>query len=199
VADLDTERSTDHDWGPRLQVFLADDEDPHTIKALLNSRLPTHFRDYPVAYATTRDATVAHRVEVANLRPWLTAQLGFDPRRKIDWLATPTQRLAELTAGEVFHDDSGELTRVRAALAWYPDDVWRYVLACQWHRIAQEEAFPGRCAEVGDTLGSVTVTARLVRDLMRLCLLMHRRYPPYSKWLGTAATSTAPPRSASAR
>ena len=21
---------------------------------------------------------------------------------------------------------------------------------------------------------------------MRLCLLMHRRYPPYSKWLGTA-------------
>ncbi len=30
------------------------------------------------------------------------------------------------------------------------------------------------------------VTARLVRDLMRLCLLMHRRYPPYSKWLGTA-------------
>ena len=28
--------------------------------------------------------------------------------------------------------------------------------------------------------------ARLVRDMMRLCLLMHRRYPPYSKWLGTA-------------
>ena len=27
---------------------------------------------------------------------------------------------------------------------------------------------------------------RLARDLMRLCLLMHRRYPPYSKWLGTA-------------
>jgi hypothetical protein len=22
--------------------------------------------------------------------------------------------------------------------------------------------------------------------MMRLCLLMHRRYPPYSKWLGTA-------------
>ena len=30
------------------------------------------------------------------------------------------------------------------------------------------------------------VTARLARDLMRLCLLMDRRYPPYSKWLGTA-------------
>ena len=27
---------------------------------------------------------------------------------------------------------------------------------------------------------------RLVRDLMRLCLLMERRYPPYGKWLGSA-------------
>jgi predicted N-acetyltransferase YhbS len=186
VTGFDTERSTDHDWGPRLQVFLADDQDPEKISALLHRRLPDRFLGYPVAFATTRDATVTHRITVTGLGAWLTGQLGFDPRRRIDWLATPTQRLAELTAGEVFHDEPGELTRVREALAWYPDDVWRYVLACQWHRIAQEEAFPGRCAEVGDDLGSVTVTARLVRDMMRLCLLMHRRYPPYSKWLGTA-------------
>jgi uncharacterized protein DUF4037 len=32
----------------------------------------------------------------------------------------------------------------------------------------------------------VVVTARLARDLMRLWLLMQRRYPPYSKWLGSA-------------
>jgi hypothetical protein len=34
------------------------------------------------------------------------------------------------------------------------------------------------------------VAARLVRDLMRLCLLMDRRYPPYSKWLGSAFART---------
>ncbi len=78
------------------------------------------------------------------------------------------------------------LHAARAALAWYPDDVWRYVLACQWARIGQEEAFPGRCAEAGDDLGSAIVAARLSRDLVRLTLLMHRRYPPYSKWLGSA-------------
>ena len=60
------------------------------------------------------------------------------------------------------------------------------MLSCQWSRIAEEEAFPGRCAEAGDELGSAVVTARLARDLMRLWLLMHRRYPPYSKWLGRA-------------
>jgi hypothetical protein len=86
----------------------------------------------------------------------------------------------------VFHDEPGELTSVRERLAWYPRDVWLYVLACQWQRVDREEPFPGRCAEAGDELGSVIVTARLARDLVRLCLLMHRRYPPYSKWLGTA-------------
>jgi Domain of unknown function (DUF4037) len=128
-------------------------------------------------------------VEVTGLGPWLTSQLGFDPRPAVtllDWLAIPAQRLAEFTSGEVFHDGPGELSRARATMAWYPHDVWLYQLACQWRRIEQEEAFPGRCAEAGDDLGSAVVTARLVRDLMRLCLLMDQRYPPYSKWLGTA-------------
>ena len=50
---------------------------------------------------------------------------------------------------------------------------------------------PGRCAEAGDELGLVVVTARLARDLMCLCLLMDRRYPPHSKWLGTAFARSA--------
>jgi hypothetical protein len=191
VAGFDTARSTDHDWGPRLQVFPGGDEDAAAISTMLAERLPRTFRGYPVAFCVTREPGGAprHRVEVAGLGGWLTALLGFDPRRDVtllDWLATPAQRLAEVTAGAVFHDEPGELTRARARLEWYPHDVWRYVLACQWQRIGQEEAFPGRCAEVGDELGSAVVTARLARDLMRLCLLMHRRYPPYSKWLGTA-------------
>jgi hypothetical protein len=193
VAGFDTRRSTDHDWGPRLQVFLGDgDADRHaaTIATMLASRLPPSFRGYPIAFPVTRDpSTARHRVDVAGLGAWLTGQLGFDPRRGVtllDWLATPAQRLAEITSGVVFHDGPGELTRALARLAWYPRDVWLYLLACQWQRIGQEEAFPGRCAEAGDDLGSVIVTARLARDLMRLCLLMHRCYPPYSKWLGTA-------------
>lgn len=193
VAGLDTQRSPDHDWGPRLQIFLADEDGPRavTVADMLASRLPRSFRGYPVAFPVTREpgGTARHRVEVTGLGAWLVPRLGFDPRRAVtllDWLATPAQRLAEFTGGEVFHDGPGELARARASLAWYPRDVWLYLLACQWQRIGQEESFPGRCAEVGDDLGSVVVTARLARDLMRLCLLLHRRYPPYSKWLGTA-------------
>jgi len=121
-----------------------------------------------------------HHCETAALGQWLTGQLGFDPSRGIatlDWLATPAQRLAEITGGAVFHDGLGELGTARAGLAWYPRDVWLYILACQWGRIGQEEAFAGRCAEVGDEVGAAVVAARLVRDMMRLGLLMPPRLP----------------------
>jgi len=194
VLGYDSVRSTDHNWGPRLQLFLAagDSGRPAAeITAMLASRLPASFRGYPTAFPSTEepDGLDRYRVTVTELGAWLTGQLGFDPRGPItvaDWLAAPTQLLAEVTAGAVFHDGPGELSQARTRLSWYPRDVWLYVLACQWQRIAQEEAFPGRCAEAGDELGSAIVTARLARDLMRLCLLMRHRYPPYSKWLGTA-------------
>jgi hypothetical protein len=194
VLGFDTGRSADHDWGPRLQVFLDDaDAGPHagSIAAMLDRRLPAAFRGYPVAFPVTRepDGVARHRVQVTGLGSWLSGQLGFDPRPGVtvrDWLAVPSQRLAETTAGAVFHDEPGGLSQARTTLAWYPHDVWLYVLSCQWVRISQEEAFPGRCAEAGDELGSAVVTARQARDLMRLWLLMHRRYPPYSKWLGSA-------------
>jgi hypothetical protein len=182
VLGYDTARSTDHDWGPRVQLFLSPaDLARHRpqLTRLFAERLPQTFEGWP------RERPV----EILDLGQLCTGRLGFDPRAGVstrDWLTTPTQRLAEMTAGAVFRDDLGELTAVRERLHWYPDDIWRFVLAGQWMRIAQEEPFVGRCAEVGDDLGSAVVAARLARDVMRLCLLMARRYPPYSKWLGTA-------------
>lgn len=202
VLGLDTERSTDHDWGPQLQLFLPEDLDHGALERLrgkIAAALPRRLRGWPTRYVPApgdpgvwqlTDAPEGrHRVDAVHFGEWFSGWLGFDPRTGVstaDWLAVPTQRLAGMVGGAVFHDGTGELLHVREALAWYPTDVWRYVLACQWRRIAQEEAFVGRCAEVGDDLGERVVTARLVRDLMRLCLLLGRRYPPYSKWLGSA-------------
>jgi hypothetical protein len=168
VLGFDTERSTDHDWGPRLLLFVRAG-DRAVVSDLLAEQVPA--------------------VVVAELEDWLTGHLGFNPLAEIttfDWLATSTQGLAEVTSGAVFHDGLSQLHPVRRRLAWYPDQVWRYVLACQWQRISQEEAFVGRCGEVGDELGSAVVAGRLVRDLVRLSLLINRVYPPYSKWLGSA-------------
>ncbi|MEV0260159.1 DUF4037 domain-containing protein [Streptomyces sp. NPDC050617] len=209
VLGFDTPRSADHEWGPRLELFLAPgDRARHgaDIRRLLSERLPkrvrgwpTHFQESddprdPVGLMRPTDGPVNHRVSAHEVDEWLGGQLGLraglgsaypEPSTRA-WLAMPQQRLAETTGGAVFHDGTGSLTAARRALAWYPEQVWRYLLACQWQRISQEEAFVGRCAEVGDDLGSAVTAGRLVRDLMRLCLLLERRYAPYGKWLGSA-------------
>jgi hypothetical protein len=187
VLGFDTERSTDHGWGPRLQVFV-ERESVATVQEAIEAGLPDAFRGWPTRYGWD-EVPVSHHVEVAQLGDWLQGRLGFDPRDGISarrWLCVPQQSLLELTAGAVLHDPCGELAAAREELACYPHDVRLWLLACQWRRIDQEEPFVGRAAEVEDELGSRVIAARLVRDVMRLAFLFERRYAPYSKWLGTA-------------
>lgn len=138
------------------------------------------------------------RPAVTTAAELFTARLGFDPAagiRLVDWLTTPTQLLATVTAGAVFHDPGRLLTARRTAVQWYPDDVWRYALAAGWLRIDQEQPFVGRTGGLGDDLGSAILAARLVRDQVRLAFLLERRWAPYSKWLGRAfADLTIAPR-----
>jgi len=195
VQGFDSARSTDHAWGPRIQVFLSSAEfrmRGDSLDALLAQRLPAEFRGYPVRFAFPDNTPKRHWVHVVDVDDCFESFLGAVPDDLMPvplWLSMPTQVLRELTGGLVFHDGLDVLERRRRALAWYPTDVWKYVLACQWMRLSQEEAFIGRCGEVGDELGSAVVAARQVRDLMRLCLLIDQVYPPYSKWLGTAFTT----------
>ncbi|WP_214402895.1 DUF4037 domain-containing protein [Pseudonocardia lacus] len=187
VLGYDTPVSTDHGWGPRMQVFVA----AHLVdraRRVLDAGLPDSFRGWPVRFGW--DAVpVRHHVEVAELGAWLRDRLGFDARDGVtttDWLTTPQQALLEVTAGAVHLDHDGGLRRVQEALAWFPPQVHRWLLACQWTRIGQEEAFVGRTAQVGDEPGSRLVAARLVRELMRAAFLLDGRYWPYTKWFGTA-------------
>jgi hypothetical protein len=187
VLGFDDQRSTDHGWGPRLTVFVGADE-PKSIEDELEQRLPPEYRGWPVRFGWD-SVPASHHVEVTTLSGWLTDRIGFDPGEGVsygDWLATPQQLLLEVMSGAVFHDELGELGRTREQLRWYPNEVWLWLIACQWRRLDQEEPFVGRAAEVGDEIGSRVIAARLVRDIMRLCFLFERRYAPYSKWLGSA-------------
>jgi hypothetical protein len=204
VLGLDDEMSTDHHWGPRVMLFLrpADlDRSGRDIGALLSDRLPRSFRDYPTSFAEpdpgdhgvqrlapTTTGPVHHRVEMFTIAGFFQSYLGIgidEELRPEDWLTLPQQKLRSICAGRVFRDDL-DLDAVRARLAWYPHDVWLYMLASGWARIGQEEHLMGRAGSVGDDIGSAVIAGRLVRDVMRLTFMMERRYPPYAKWLGAA-------------
>jgi hypothetical protein len=174
------------------------------------NQLPQRVAGFPTNFGPTEEegtvvlteldtGPINHGVETIVLGDYLRAELGVNPLQGFtatDWLATPTQRLLESTAGDVFVDPIGDLTRVRELLAWYPHEVWLLVMAGHWRRVAQLEHFLGRTGSIGDELGSRVIAASLVRDLMRLALLQEQRYPPYWKWHGTAYAELRRPESA---
>src|SRR5581483_3552048 len=86
VLGFDTERSTDHGWGPRLQVFVAADA-VDGVQRAIDDGLPDEFEGWPVRYGW--DAVpVQHFVRVCTLGPWLTEQLGVDASAgvtTVDW------------------------------------------------------------------------------------------------------------------
>jgi len=161
--------------GDEMEIFIAEADDHwnEVVREALRRGLPETLRGYPVgAVRPIGEGGFEPKVAVGTLRRFVELQLAYDteqPPDVADWLTFPSQRLSELTAGAVYHDGVGELTALRERLAWYPRDVWLYLLACQWRRIDQEEPFVGRTGEVGDDLGSAVIAARPGRDIMRLC------------------------------
>jgi hypothetical protein len=207
VLGFDTPVSVDHGWGPRVTLFVTTPEwTPELaaeIKRVMADELPFEFRGYPTHFtqpwsvmtpATERPIT--HGVRLADAAGLIHGWTGIDalgewPPPTVAWLTAPSDHLRTVVTGPVYRDDTGELALARERLRWYPHDVWLYLLASVWRRISQEEAFPGRCGDVGDEVGSLIVAGRLVRDVMRLGFLMERQYAPYPKWFGSAFSRLA--------
>jgi hypothetical protein len=203
VLGFDTARSTDHNWGPRLQIFLKSrdyNRYSNRVSRTLSRKLPRVFMGYSTHFSRPDEGRtrlledreagpINHLVELYTTAVFFREHLGFDPTRGLstsDWLSSPAQQLLALTSGCVFYDGLHESNKIRDTLAYYPRDVWLYMLASQWRKIWQEEPFVGRTGDVGDDLGSRIIAARLVNHIMTLCFLMARTYPPYSKWFGLA-------------
>jgi len=191
VIGFDDAISRDHGWGPRCQLLL-DAEHHAALLAALASELPPRFRGYPTSYANLQMVEVAgppirHWVGVATPERFLRDELGIAGVAGLgldDWLALRSWKLLGVTAGALFRDDL-DFAAARRALAAYPDDVRVYLLAAEWVKILDEQAFPGRAGSRGDEAGAAILSARLAECLMRMGFHLERRYAPYSKWFGS--------------
>lgn len=204
VLGLDDDISSDHDFGPRLLLFLQEKDFEAVAPVLMaeiSSALPvtyagwaTHFADLDRPPSIDASAGAAgcpdHGVEIYTLRGWTLRQLGLDLSRRSpnisEWAVLDEQKLLTVVEGEVFRDDANELSELRLRLEKPPLDVRLKKIADLWDSISEETAFVGRAGHVGDELGSRLIAGRITEQLMRICFLIEGRYPPYSKWFGTA-------------
>lgn len=187
VLGFDTETSRDHDWGLRLSLLV---EAPmiDQVHSFLDEALPDEFHGWPTRFAFTGRTHKVHHVEVDSVSGFATDRLGFDPRdglNVVDWLSMTGQSVLEVTGGPVFVDMTGEISDVRSLLKWYPNDLWRYVIACAWLRVEEELPLMGRAGDRRDELGSRVIATRLVGVLIHLAFLIERQWAPYPKWRGT--------------
>lgn len=203
VLGYDDLTSTDHMWGPRFYLFLKK-EDLSLIPAIekmLSENLPVTFcgwsvnfsepdpNDNGVRHAEFVDCGPVHPLcWIETLEDFFEQYIGFPLDGTpdfADWLSFSEHRLLGLARAEFYRDDLGVAEKL-APFAAYPEDVRIWLMASQWSLIAEEQAFPGRCAMTGDTLGSRLAIARMVSRMMRIAFLCAGEYAPYSKWFGTA-------------
>ncbi|NDJ55284.1 MAG: DUF4037 domain-containing protein, partial [Chloroflexi bacterium] len=146
ILDFDDPISADHDWGPAVTLVLREaawEAHADAIEELMAQQLPFTFLGYPVHSAQapgedpgtsimtlTHERPISHSVWPTTVRRMFKGHLDWDidqPLSVVDWLTFPSQLLRGLTGGAVHIDQTGELTVGRQQLAWYPEDVWRYM------------------------------------------------------------------------
>ncbi|NPV02775.1 MAG: DUF4037 domain-containing protein [Brevinematales bacterium] len=203
VLGYDNPASMDHNWGPRMQIFLAEKDITNytdKINVFLRQNLPPEFKGFPTNFSQPRyDHTqtmegkagppINHLIEIVSLNTYIKKYLGkinINDIKSADWITLNDQQLLELTSGRVFHDGLGTLLPLRERINFYPRDVWLFRLAQLWKRIWDEEPFVGRCIENEDFSGLKILAARQTETIITICFYIEKHYFPYSKWFGSA-------------
>ena len=183
---FDDEVSQDHDYEPGFCIFLPGEEQVDRRSAFLLERayakLPREFMGFrrqtllPVGGA---------RHGVLRTGEFFEAMVGAaDGLLTIpQWLTIPEEALAEASNGEIYFDNLGEVSRIRASLSGFPEDVRLKRLAGQLLLMAQAGQYNyGRCLRHGETAAAQLAACEFVRSALSAAFLLNRRYQPYYKW-----------------
>lgn len=99
------------------------------------------------------------------------------------WLTVPEQALAEATNGEIFFDNLGEVTKIRGALSYYPEDIRLKKLAGNLLLTAQAGQYNyKRCLDHGEEAAAQLAAFEFVNSAMNVIFILNKKYKPYYKW-----------------
>ena len=182
----DDEASQDHDFEPGFCLFLPGEDAVDRRSAFLLERayakLPRSFRGFPRPVMLPVGGA---RRGVLRTAEFFRKTAGTeDGRLSLDqWLGLPEQALLEATDGELFFDSLGEVTGIREALRYFPEDVRRKRLAGQLLLMAQSGQYNvERCLRHGETAAARLAACEFVGSALAAVFLLNRRYRPYYKW-----------------
>ena len=183
---FDDEVSRDHDFEPGFTIFLPGED---VVDRKAEFALERAYSALPKEFMGLKRSTMAPvggmRHGVVRLSAFLLDKTG-SPDGVLtvgQWLATPSHALAEAVNGALFHDGSGEATRVRASLSRYPEDIRKKKLAGHLLLAAQAGQYNYmRCLKHGETGAAQLAAIEFARHAMSATFLLNDVYEPYYKW-----------------
>ncbi len=178
---FDDEFSQDHDFAPRLCLWLTE-EDNASIGKRLQSRYEELTSDIPGISAHARDRSGV--IPIPEFYRRFTGCPGA-PENSLQWLRLADHYLATASNGEVFRDDLGAFTAVRQTLLrGYPADVMRKKLAARLYVMGQagQYNYP-RCARRGDAVAMSLALNEFLKAALQAVYLLNGVYAPFYKWL----------------
>lgn len=178
--------SQDHDFEPGFCLLLPGEDMVDRRTAFLLERA---YAKLPKEFMGLRRNSVAPvggaRHGVIRTADFFTEKVGApDGVLTVDqWLKLPQQALLEATCGQIFRDDLGEVTAIRAALSRMPEDVRKKRLAGHLLLMAQSGQYNYlRCLKHGEPAAAQLAVGEFVKSCMEVVFLLNRVYAPYYKW-----------------
>ena len=178
---FDDEISRDHDFGPRLCLWIPEEDAPRLAGPLraFYARLTA---DLPGVTPQAED-----RSGVISIQEFYRRFTGCPgaPKEPMQWLRIPDHLLATAVNGEVFRDELGAFTAVREELLrGYPLDVRRKKLAARLFTMGQAGQYNlPRSLRRGDAVAAFLAAGEFASAALRAVYLLNGRYAPYYKWL----------------
>ncbi len=183
---FDDEISQDHDFEPGFCLLLPRED---VIDRRTAFQLERAYAKLPKAFMGFRRSALAPvggaRHGVLRTSEFFTEKVGApDGVLTVDqWLKLPQQALLEATGGQLFRDDLGAVTAIRAALSAMPEDVRRKRLSGQLLLMAQAGQYNYlRCLKHGEPAAAQLAVNEFVKSCIETVFLLNRAYAPYYKW-----------------
>lgn len=181
----DDEWSQDHSFGPRLCIWLTQEDYvcySQDLSALWRD-LPDMFMGYKRPAANVNEGK---RSGVFSVGEFYRRNLGISgvPDGLHQWLAIREPYFAAATNGEVYSDEPGQFTAVRKKLLkYFPDDIIRYYLAQHAAIAAQTGQYNLlRAYRHGEELATYNIKARFTQSVIAIVFLLNKAYRPFYKW-----------------
>lgn len=192
---FDDEYSMDHDFGPGFCLWITE-----MVYEEIGESLQAEYDKLPLSYkGVTRTNTemAQGRVGVAVIGDFYEKYTGHRnaPKTVEEWVQIDNYKLATVTNGVIFRDDSGIFTEIRSQFMKQPESARLVKLAREISAMAQTGQcnYPRSMARK-DYVTSKICIAEFMQHTMKCLFILNKRYAPYYKWLlqGTKSLSILP-------